>query len=169
MKTLILLLISLMLTACDQGGSSPKPATVSTKPPTIVTIPPPTDTPPVVVTPPPDPPPPLTYDCTNHPATGKAYINSGNNYNIAFKADCTYSFADSSHITFGTWTPNPDPNAIKIINGVISYPMILTSTGAYQCYPLNGPQNCSNTGFVGNVLIQSSTSIPGTGLSIVPN
>lgn len=164
MKAILFTTLVLSLTACSSGGSHPvlpTPASPSAPPSSIdpIVVPPP---PPGIV----PPPPALTYDCTNHPLSGKAVVNDANAYNIAFRPDCTYTFSDASHMSYGVWSPNPTPGDVTTDTDFTYYPMHFTVTGSYVCLPASGPQTCSNDAFAGDVTVRVRTSNKSVGLLI---
>lgn len=164
MKTLILVVTALIITSCSNtSGTNQPPYTPPpvTQPPTDE---PPVDEPPIDEPPVEEPSAPVVYNTTNHPMTGKTYTNAA--YRIVFNSNGTYTLTDSFHITYGYWVPDSNPAHIIETLETVAYPVTLTSSGMYQCLPLTGPQNCTNTGFAGAVKVRSSKVNPYTELVI---
>lgn len=180
MKLLISVFITLLLLILSACGSKnqdtpvPFPALPLPPPEVLDPVPTPSPTPAPTATPLPTPsstptPPPLAYDCENHPLTENTYTHSQDNYSVAFRDDCTYTFTDASHISFGIWSPDPNPEHVTLNGQVLSYPMTFTPTGSYICLPANGPQNCFNYGFAGSVLVTVDRYNPTINLIIISN
>jgi hypothetical protein len=152
-KLLILLLAVALMTSCSNGGGDS--SAPNTPPAPNVPITPPVVTPPVAppVTPPTPTPPPvaLVYNCTNHPLTNKTTV--GIDFSLETKSDCSLKITYDTHITYGYWSPNPNPNTVATNNGKTYYPVTVIQSGQYQCLPLNGPQTCQNAGHAGNLYI----------------
>lgn len=173
-KVLLTHAVAFTLASCgtNEGAGVPplppssEPAPSPTPPSVVIDLPPkPVPTPPAP-SPSPTPTPALTYDCTNHPVTAKAFVHSSGTYNISFASDCTYQFATSAHISYGIWAPEPDPTEIIQTPPQVSYPLVLMPTGAYVCLPANGPQNCTNYAFAGDVFIRVEVQNPAVSLII---
>lgn len=170
MKYLVLILTMLMV-ACGQDGGAPAPVQddLDAEDP-IVGLPDDDDdggdddeVPPVAATPTPSPTPsptPFVYTCANHPLTGKT-IKTVVNERLWLYSDCTFKVNYVTHYTWGTWSPNPDPKAVKKVTAqVYLYPLTLSPGGAYVCLPADGPQTCSNTGWAGGIKIEYDTKNP---------
>lgn len=154
----LLIAISLTMTACagsggaGGGGGQIPPAAVTPTPPPLIPSPTPSPTP--VPTPPPAPTPvPLSYDCTNHPLTGRTLYNSNGGFYLQFKADCSSTFTDAHHVSYGQWLPDSDPNHVVHTVTSTNWPMVLHFAGAYICLPPSAPQTCPNDGWYGDVWV----------------
>lgn len=149
---LILIFMTLVLTACGSSGSGP--STAPGLPVDTLPVPTPSPTPSQSPAPVPiaSPTPVPQYTTANYPLAGKTLSNPGM-YSLVLNQDGSYMFSDTSHIQYGNWMPDSNPNDVVLGNNTESWPVTLTPSGAYVCLPANGPQTCQDTGFAGAVTL----------------